>query len=36
MDETGEATNTARVKDEFFSVGMYMFHITGFPQQSRF
>jgi hypothetical protein len=34
MDEASGATNTARVKDEFFSVGMYMFHVTGFPQQS--
>src|SRR5580693_618873 len=34
MDEASRATNTARVKDEFFSVGMYMFHVTGFPEQS--
>jgi hypothetical protein len=34
MDETSGATHTARAKDEFFSAGMYMFHITGFPQQS--
>jgi hypothetical protein len=27
-------THTARAKDEFFSAGMYMFHITGFPQQT--
>ena len=33
MDETSGATQTARAKDEFFSVGMYMFRITGFPQQ---
>ena len=34
MDETSGATHTARAKDEFFSAGMHMFHITGFPQQS--
>ena len=34
MDETSEATHTARAKDEFFSAGMYMFRVTGFPQQS--
>ena len=33
MNETNEATDTARAKDEFFSAGMYMFHVTGFPQQ---
>ena len=33
MDETNEATHTARAKDEFFSAGMYMFRVTGFPQQ---
>src|SRR5690242_4481010 len=25
--------DAARAKDEFFGAGMYMFHITGFPQQ---
>jgi hypothetical protein len=25
--------DAARAKDEFFDAGMYMFHITGFPQQ---
>ena len=33
MNETNEATQTARAKDEFFSADMYMFHVTGFPQQ---
>src|SRR3954454_20534792 len=33
MSETNEATQTARAKDAFFSAGMYMFHVTGFPQQ---
>ena len=33
MDETSGATHAVRAKDEFFSAGMYMFHITGFPQQ---
>ncbi len=33
MDETSGATDAVRAKDEFFSAGMYMFHITGFPQQ---
>ena len=33
MDETSGATHTASAKDEFFSAGMYMFRITGFPQQ---
>jgi CotH kinase protein len=33
MDETNEATQTARAKDEFFSADMHMFHLTGFPQQ---
>ena len=33
MDETSGAPHAVRAKDEFFSAGMYMFHITGFPQQ---
>ena len=33
MSATKETTQTARVKDEFFSADMYMFHVTGFPQQ---
>ena len=33
MDETSGATHTASAKDEFFSACMYMFRITGFPQQ---
>jgi len=33
MGETSGATHTARAKDEFFSADMYMFHVTGFPQQ---
>lgn len=33
MSETNEAAQTARAKDEFFSAGMHMFHVTGFPQQ---
>ena len=33
MDATNGATHTARAKDEFFAASMYMFHITGFPQQ---
>ena len=33
MDETSEATHTARAKAEFFSADMHMFHITGFPQR---
>src|SRR2546421_888828 len=33
MSETNEATQTARAKDAFFSAGMHMFHVTGFPQQ---
>jgi CotH kinase protein len=33
MGETNQATPTARAKDEFYSADMYMFHITGFPQQ---
>jgi hypothetical protein len=32
MDATSGA-DAARAKDEFFGAGMYMFHITGFPQQ---
>ncbi|HWM99994.1 MAG TPA: CotH kinase family protein, partial [Streptosporangiaceae bacterium] len=31
MDETSKVTHTAPAKDEFFSAGMHMFHITGFP-----
>ena len=27
------AADSVRAKDEFFATGMYMFHITGFPQQ---
>lgn len=34
MDNTSEATHTMSAKAEFFSAGMHMFHITGFPQQS--
>jgi len=34
MGETSGATHAGHIKDEFFSAGMYMFHITGFPQQS--
>ncbi|HEY4975396.1 MAG TPA: hypothetical protein VII41_17420, partial [Steroidobacteraceae bacterium] len=34
MSERNEATHTARAKDEFFSADLYMFHVTGFPQQS--
>ena len=33
MDETSQATRTASAKEEFFSADMYMFRITGFPQQ---
>ena len=33
MNETSGATHAVRAKDEFFLAGMYMFHITGFPQQ---
>jgi hypothetical protein len=33
MSETNKATQTARAKDAFFSASMYMFHVTGFPQQ---
>ncbi len=33
MDATNGAAHTARAKDEFFAASMYMFHITGFPQQ---
>ena len=29
-----KAAQTAQAKDEFFAAGMYMFHVTGFPQQS--
>jgi CotH kinase protein len=34
MSTTTEAAHTAQAKDEFFAAGMYMFHVTGFPQQS--
>ncbi|HXZ76705.1 MAG TPA: CotH kinase family protein [Streptosporangiaceae bacterium] len=33
MEANGGAADTAHVKDEFFAAKMYMFHITGFPQQ---
>jgi len=33
MNETSEPMRTAHAKDEFFSADMYMFHVTGFPQQ---
>ena len=33
MNETSQATPTARAKDEFFSADMYMFRVKGFPQQ---
>jgi hypothetical protein len=33
MSATKETTQTARAKDEFFAADMYMFHVTGFPQQ---
>ncbi len=33
MTATKETTQTARAKDEFFAADMYMFHVTGFPQQ---
>ena len=29
-----KAADTAQAKDEFFAADMYMFHVTGFPQQS--
>ena len=29
-----EAAHTGQAKDEFFAASMYMFHVTGFPQQS--
>jgi len=28
-----KAAQTAQAKDEFFAASMYMFHVTGFPQQ---
>ena len=34
MSTTVEAAHTAQAKDEFFAASMYMFHVTGFPQQS--
>jgi hypothetical protein len=34
MSTTTEAAHTAQAKDEFFAASMYMFHVTGFPQQS--
>ena len=33
MNETSQATPTARAKDEFFSADMHMFRVKGFPQQ---
>jgi hypothetical protein len=33
MSTTAETAHTAQAKDEFFAAGMYMFHVTGFPQQ---
>ena len=33
MDTTSGAAHTAHAKDEFFAADMYMFHVTGFPQQ---
>jgi hypothetical protein len=34
MSTTVEAAHSAQAKDEFFAASMYMFHVTGFPQQS--
>jgi hypothetical protein len=31
MSETDQAARTAQAKDGFFSAGMHMFHVTGFP-----
>jgi len=33
MNTTAETAHTAQTKDEFFAASMYMFHVTGFPQQ---
>src|SRR6266487_3949767 len=33
MDATSGAAHTTSDKDEFFAADMYLFHITGFPQQ---
>ena len=33
MDATNGAAHPAHAKDEFFATSMYMFHITGFPQE---
>jgi hypothetical protein len=33
MHEDSGTIQTARAKDEFFSAGMHMFHVTGFPRQ---
>ena len=33
MSTTAETAHTAQAKDEFFAADMYMFHVTGFPQQ---
>ncbi len=33
MGGTSGVADTGHVKDEFFAAAMYMFHITGFPQQ---
>src|SRR6266498_6119124 len=33
MDATTGAAQAAQAKDEFFAARMYVFHITGFPQQ---
>jgi len=33
MSTTAETAHTAQAKDEFFAASMYMFHVTGFPQQ---
>jgi len=35
VDETSKVTHTAPAKDEFFSAGMHMFHITGVPAAAR-
>ena len=34
MSTTSEAAHPPQAKDEFFAASMYMFHVTGFPQQS--
>jgi hypothetical protein len=33
MDAKSGAAHTASDKDEFYAADMYLFHITGFPQQ---